>query len=102
VVFGPFHFGYFDDPATDGSGPDGTPHAANELTISSWDPVSKQPQFKIAKVRVTKVADGTGPAPAPTTTASRPVSGTDVPPTTGGADAEIDERIDPYEPPAVG
>ena len=40
------------------------PRAANELTATSWDPVSKQPQFKVAAV--TSVAAGHGPAPAPT------------------------------------
>ena len=38
--------------------------AANELTLTSWDPVSKQPLFKAGAVSVTKVADGTKPAPA--------------------------------------
>jgi hypothetical protein len=28
--------------------------AANELTVTSWDPVSKQPLFKVAAVRVSK------------------------------------------------
>ena len=62
VVFAPFHYG-------------SPERAANELTITAWDPVSKQPLFKTAAVRVEKLAasDGT-PAPAPTTTASEPVS----------------------------
>ena len=30
--------------------------AANELTITAWDPVSKQPYFKFAAVRIKKVA----------------------------------------------
>ncbi len=53
---------------------DGQQHttAANELTITEWDPVSKQPIFKNAAVRVEKIGSGNGPAPAPTTTASRP------------------------------
>jgi ferredoxin-nitrate reductase len=73
VVFAPFHFGYWD--RADG-GPDGAPTAANELTMTVWDPVSKQPTFKAAAVRVQKVAAGDGiPAPAPTTTASEPVTG---------------------------
>ena len=38
TVFVPFHYG------------DG--HAANELTRTMWDPVSKQPAFKISAVRV--------------------------------------------------
>ena len=37
------------------------PRAANELTRTSWDPVSKQPQFKVAAVRVRKLRDGDGP-----------------------------------------
>jgi len=65
------------------------------LTISGWDPISKQPYFKIAAVRVAKIADGGGgPAPAPTNTASTPVTtGVVVPPTTGGAEAEAISRI---------
>jgi anaerobic selenocysteine-containing dehydrogenase len=73
VVFVPFHYGYWDDP--EGTEPNGRARAANELTISAWDPVSKQPLFKVAAVRVEKVAEGDGtPAPAPTTTASEPVT----------------------------
>jgi len=44
VVFMPFHYG--DD------GDDDNPTAANRLTISGWDPVSKQPYFKYAAVNV--------------------------------------------------
>jgi len=89
VVFAPFHYGYFDEPA--GDGPDGRARAANELTITEWDPVSKQPLFKTGAVRVTKVANADGsPAPAPTNTASRPVAG-GVPETAGGGDAEVTE-----------
>jgi ferredoxin-nitrate reductase len=80
VVFAPFHFGYWD---RDDDGPDGAPTAANELTMTVWDPVSKQPQFKVAAVRVERIAAGGGPAPAPTTTASEPVTGGS-PTTTGG------------------
>ena len=51
VVFVPFHYGYWD--AGDGASPDGTAgRAANELTITAWDPVSKQPLFKLAAVRI--------------------------------------------------
>ncbi|WP_305783390.1 molybdopterin oxidoreductase family protein [Symbioplanes lichenis] len=39
VVFVPFHY---------------AEQAANELTITAWDPVSRQPLFKVAAVRVTK------------------------------------------------
>lgn len=45
-VFVPFHYGYWDD--------DSRRRAANELTITEWDPVSKQPHFKYAAVRITK------------------------------------------------
>lgn len=51
VVFVPFHYGYWDQ---DAAGPDGTARAANELTLTSWDPASKQPIFKVAAVRVSK------------------------------------------------
>jgi ferredoxin-nitrate reductase len=72
VIFVPFHYGYFDLE----EGPEGHPRAANELTITQWDPVSKQPMFKTAAARVMKVADADGtPAPAPTTTASAPADG---------------------------
>ena len=86
LVFAPFHYGYFD----------GNEHlrAANELTLTEWDPASKQPLYKVGAVRVTKVAtsDGT-PAPAPTNTASAPTSAGSVPETTGGEAAEVDEII---------
>jgi len=51
VVFVPFHYGYFDLDRKDR-----VPRAANELTITAWDPVSKQPLFKVAAVRVAKIA----------------------------------------------
>jgi ferredoxin-nitrate reductase len=51
VVFVPFHYGYFDvDPAQR------RPRAANEMTITAWDPVSKQPLFKVAAVRIAKLS----------------------------------------------
>jgi anaerobic selenocysteine-containing dehydrogenase len=46
-VFVPFHYGSWDDPDRNG--------AANELTLTAWDPVSKQPQFKGAAVRAKKL-----------------------------------------------
>jgi ferredoxin-nitrate reductase len=46
-LFIPFHFGYWDHP--------GRARAANELTLFEWDPISKQPHFKYAAVRVEKV-----------------------------------------------
>src|SRR5829696_2185833 len=87
VVFAPFHYGYWDQADRDGrpgSEPAGRPRAANELTITDWDPVSKQPLVKIAAVRVQKIGDAGGsPARAPTTTASDP-AGAGVPATAGG------------------
>jgi predicted molibdopterin-dependent oxidoreductase YjgC len=50
VVFAPWHYG---DTGT----------AANELTLTAWDPVSKQPEFKIAAVSVHRLRAGDGPAP---------------------------------------
>jgi hypothetical protein len=67
-VFVPFHYG-------DGDLARGRPtRAANELTITAWDPVSKQPFYKVAAVRVTRIAGGGGrPAPAPTVGAPAPI-----------------------------
>jgi ferredoxin-nitrate reductase len=70
IVFAPFHYGYWD---ADAAGPNGIPRAANELTRTEWDPVSKQPLFKTAAVRVEKVADGDGDARAPDVAASAAV-----------------------------
>jgi anaerobic selenocysteine-containing dehydrogenase len=76
VVFTPFHYGYWDH-GDDGVGPGGRPTAANELTLTAWDPVSKQPILKVAAVRVAKEADGRGrPSAAPMATASAPVPAT--------------------------
>jgi ferredoxin-nitrate reductase len=61
IVFAPFHFGYWDEAEVSSNGPkkERSEHsrAANELTITEWDPVSKQPIFKCAAVRVSKLAD---------------------------------------------
>jgi anaerobic selenocysteine-containing dehydrogenase len=93
VVFAPFHYGYFDTEG--GDGPDGHVRAANEMTITSWDPASKQPMFKVGAVKVTKVADANGShAPAPTNTASRPAGGGSVPETAGGGEAEASETME--------
>lgn len=87
-VFVPFHYGYWDRDADNGD----HDRAANELTITEWDPASKQPIYKTAACRIEKVADADGQfAPAPTTTASRPRA--DVPPTVGGATAQATEEI---------
>ena len=91
VVFAPFHYG-----DSDGDG-----RAANELTMTEWDPVSKQPVFKVAAVRVERVRAGDRPSPAPTTTASRPAGPARVPGTVGGPDAEVAEDVAPVDPPAV-
>ena len=54
TVFVPFHYGYWD--VSDSAGPVGVPgRAANEMTITAWDPASKQPLFKVAAVRAAKV-----------------------------------------------
>jgi anaerobic selenocysteine-containing dehydrogenase len=64
VVFVPFHYGYWDAESV--AKPDGHDRAANELTVTSWDPASKQPLFKVAAVRVRKLEDAEGMAsPAP-------------------------------------
>ncbi|MBG8553874.1 molybdopterin oxidoreductase family protein [Hymenobacter guriensis] len=47
LVFMPFHYGYWDHDEHD-------KRAANELTLTEWDPVSKQPHFKYAAVRIRK------------------------------------------------
>ncbi|NUT94705.1 MAG: molybdopterin-dependent oxidoreductase [Saccharothrix sp.] len=51
VVFIPFHYGYWD---LDASGPTPDGRAANELTVTAWDPVSKQPLYKVTAVAVEK------------------------------------------------
>jgi anaerobic selenocysteine-containing dehydrogenase len=92
VLFLPFHYGYWDMPG--GSAPgerDG--RAANELTMTDWDPVSKQPLFKTAaaQLRLMERGDGT-PSPAPTTTGSRPVTA-GIPATSDDTGARVDETV---------
>jgi anaerobic selenocysteine-containing dehydrogenase len=87
VLFLPFHYGYWDTSDNDG-------RAANELTLTDWDPVSKQPLFKTAAATITRIAAGDGPAPAPTNTASAPADST-VPGTQGGQAAQVDENDGP-------
>ncbi len=91
VLFLPFHYGYWDTEA--GHEPDGHPRAANELTVTDWDPCSKQPIFKTAAaaIRVLEPSEGQF-APAPTTTASAPASG-EVPPTRGDESAVAAEQF---------
>jgi anaerobic selenocysteine-containing dehydrogenase len=52
VVFIPFHYGDEGDESGE------MPSAANRLTMSGWDPVSKQPHFKYAAVAVRPVRSG--------------------------------------------
>jgi anaerobic selenocysteine-containing dehydrogenase len=59
VVFVPFHYGYWDTPAGHRPADDGAGRAANEGTITDWDPASKQPLFKTCAARVTLVESGT-------------------------------------------
>jgi anaerobic selenocysteine-containing dehydrogenase len=90
VVFVPFHYGVWDpDPDRDAR-PAGRPaRAANELTETFWDPVSKQPMFKVAAVRVVRVGAGDGPSDAPTIGGSAPADGAaPVRRTAGGSFAE--------------
>ncbi len=47
-LFIPFHYGYWDEKDPDHE------RAANELTITAWDPVSKQPLYKTAAVQLRK------------------------------------------------
>lgn len=56
VLFLPFHYGYWD---TTGNAPDGPGTAANELTLTDWDPASKQPIFKTAAATIRRVSDPT-------------------------------------------
>ena len=94
VVFVPFHYGYWDTPAS--TGPDGgAGRAVNEATVSGWDPVSKQPIFKVAAVAVRKVAGAAGGhAPAPTVGGAEPVGDAAVPRTAGGRTAMATSTVE--------
>lgn len=103
LLFVPFHYGYWDTAS--GSGPDATtpPRAANETTVTDWDPVSKQPLFKTAAAAVALVEKSGGkPAPAPTTTASAPSRAGGIRPTEGGAAARVLESTGTYGDDTVG
>jgi anaerobic selenocysteine-containing dehydrogenase len=52
AVFAPFHYGRWDPTEL---APDAEHRQANELTMTVWDPVSKQPTFKTAACQVTKI-----------------------------------------------
>jgi anaerobic selenocysteine-containing dehydrogenase len=57
VLFLPFHYGYWDEDG--GHEPKGDRgRAANELTRTEWDPVSKQPLFKTAAARARRLEGG--------------------------------------------
>ena len=94
AVFAPFHYGAWD---LTGVAPQGQHRQANELTMTVWDPVSKQPYFKTAACRVVKLRDGDRPAPAPTTAASAPVT-RGVPATAGGAPTTATPVATPHYP----
>jgi anaerobic selenocysteine-containing dehydrogenase len=59
VVFAPFHYGYWDE-REDGGDTHEHARAANELTMTEWDPVSKQPIFKVSAVRVSRLQRNAG------------------------------------------
>jgi anaerobic selenocysteine-containing dehydrogenase len=92
AVFAPFHYGSWDLHGDPGTGH----RQANELTMSVWDPVSKQPYFKTAACRVTRVRAGDGPAPAPTTAASAPVRAAVTATAGGGATTAEPVPAPPY------
>jgi hypothetical protein len=54
-VFVPFHYGYWD-----GGGPG--ERTANELTLTAWDAVSRQPLFKVTAVRVARAGEAAEPS----------------------------------------
>jgi anaerobic selenocysteine-containing dehydrogenase len=56
VLFLPFHYGYWDTPG--GHEPREIGRAANELTITDWDPVSRQPMFKSAAASIRRAECG--------------------------------------------
>ena len=99
VLFVPFHYGYFDTPEPNGKQ---AARAGNELTVTDWDPVSKQPLFKTAAASLTRVGPAGGtPAPAPTTAASYP-SEPGLPKTLGGAAAMADQQTQVKQPEPTG
>jgi anaerobic selenocysteine-containing dehydrogenase len=55
TVFVPFHYGYWDTDQPGGPHGEDAGRAANEMTITDWDPVSKQPLFKLAAARVERM-----------------------------------------------
>lgn len=93
MLFLPFHYGYWDTDA--GHEPGDRCRAANELTLTDWDPASKQPIYKTAAAAAERIEASAGrPSPAPTNTGSAP-AGADgqVQPTRGGSDALVTETL---------
>jgi anaerobic selenocysteine-containing dehydrogenase len=89
VLFLPFHYGYWDVDA--GHNRRSHHRAGNELTLTDWDPASKQPIFKTAAAQLRRLRRARGVVDrAPTTTASAPVNG-HVPSTAGGPAATAAE-----------
>ncbi|MCU1593105.1 MAG: nitrate reductase [Frankiales bacterium] len=87
VIFLPFHYGYWDDP-------EHAPRAANELTLTDWDPLSKQPMFKTAAASVRLLSRDGQPSAAPTNTASAPVDPrSKAVATVGGDEAQVTEVL---------
>jgi anaerobic selenocysteine-containing dehydrogenase len=94
VVFVPFHYGCWDWDDNRSSRGDGHHRAANELTVTDWDPASKQPLFKTAAAQVKPAQARNRPGPgAPTTAASAPVTA-GVPATAGGVAAMVTEGVE--------
>ncbi|MBC7273666.1 MAG: nitrate reductase [Streptomyces sp.] len=91
VLFLPFHYGYWDADGDTARKPGDEDRAANELTLTDWDPASKQPIFKTAAARLRRIGSGDGPAPAPTTTASAPLD-PGIAPTAAGPAGEAREE----------
>ena len=56
-IFVPFHYGSanYGPPEEERN----QPTASNELTLTAWDPVSRQPTFKIAAVHIRRLDDAT-------------------------------------------
>nr|WBO82057.1 nitrate reductase [Streptomyces sp. SBE_14.2] len=95
VLFLPFHYGYWDTGDATGPGEGRPGRAANELTLTDWDPVSKHPLFKTAAAALRRLAPADGPAPAPPATVTSPVDAA-VPARhsgTGAEYADVDEDI---------
>jgi anaerobic selenocysteine-containing dehydrogenase len=95
AVLAPFHYGPWDPDTLAPPGPErGPSRQANELTMTVWDPVSKQPYFKTAACRIIRLRAGDRPSAAPTTAASAPAPGQPAVPGTRGGAATTSDIID--------